>query len=202
MTRKIAWLLCLGTFALLAGCNKRRPQAESFNSIATATINHYYDTELSCLWFDPIALPTTGKLDLILLHELEALARQGVLTRAQDKNGPQFQLTAASLKIFRPDTKRPGFGDLCYGKPHVQRITGTERRKDELFGDVTDVEYDSVLRNAPAWTAAPAIQQAFPQMALELSRPLPHSSTLKKTPQGWDVAIGPANSIPDDPDPK
>lgn len=202
MTRKIAWLLCLGTLTLIPGCKKREPQAESFNDIATASINHYYDTELSCLWFEPIALPTTGKLDPIVLPGLEALASQGVLTRTQDKNGPQFQLTEAGLKIFRPDTNRPGFGDLCYGKPHVQRITGTERRKDKVFGDVVDVEYDSVLTNAPAWTAAPAVQQAFPQMALELSRALPHSSTLKNTAQGWDVAIGPANSLPDDPGPQ
>jgi hypothetical protein len=202
MTRKIALLLCLCIPALLASCHKTKSSAASFNDLATAAINLYYDEEPSCLWFEPLALPTTSKSRQANLPGLEALASQGILTRTQDKSGPRFQLADSGRKFFRPDPRRPGFGNLCYGSPRVQHIDSTTRRKDETFGEVTDVEYNSILSDAPAWTAAVAVQQAFPKMALEISRPLPQAAILKDTEKGWRVAAGPGSALPTGPAPK
>ena len=193
MVRKL--VVCLCSLTLTAGCNQAKPKPASFNELATAAINHYYDTELSCLWFEPVALPTFVDPGRDILPGLEALASQGLLTRSQKQGSQRFQLADSAREYFRPDAIRPGFGNLCYGKPRVQHIDRTMLRHDDNFGDVTDVAYESVIPSAPAWTAAPAVQHAFPVMALEVSRPLPHIATLKETPQGWAVASGPASAL-------
>ena len=198
----IVSFLCFCMPVLTLGCNQMKSKAASFNELATDAINHYYDTEPSCLWFEPVALPTLVNPGRDILPSLEALASQGLLTRSQEQDGQRFQLADSARTYFRPDTRRPGFGNLCYGKPRVQHIDSTMLRHDENFGDVTDVAYESVIPSAPAWTAAPAVQHAFPIMALEISRPLPHTATLVKTPQGWDVAIGPASALETGPAPR
>jgi hypothetical protein len=199
MTRTLAALTCLPVLALAIGCRhqqKSQADAPSFNDSATAAINRYYDTEPSCLWFEPVALLTGGKAAAEVLPGFEALAAQGLLTRTQGSDGPRFKLAKAGQPYFRSDPERPGYGNICYGKPHVQKIDKTEKRHDQTFGDVVDVEYTATLSNSPAWTAAPAIRRAFPKMALELSQPLPELATLKDTDHGWDVAVGPANALP------
>lgn len=200
MMRKV--VVCLCSLGLTAGFNQTKAKAASFNELATAAINHYYDTEPSCLWFEPIAFPTPVNPGRGVLVGLKALASQGLLTRSRTRGGQRFQLADYGRTYFRPDTIRPGFGNLCFAKPRVQHVDSTLLRHDENFGDVTDVVYESVITNAPAWTAAPAIRQAFPVMALEISRPLPHTATLVKTPQGWDVAVGPASALDTGPVPK
>lgn len=201
MNRTTAALTCLPVIALAIGCRHAQKTA-SFNDLATVAINHYYDSEPSCLWFEPIALLKADKPDPETLPGLEALAAQGLLTRTQGSDGPHFKLATAGQPYFRSDPERPGYGNLCYGKPHVHHIDKTGKRHDENFGDVTDVEYTAELSNAPAWTANPAVRQAFPKMALELAQPLPEIATLKNTDHGWDVAVGPANALPSGPAPK
>ncbi|WP_446742574.1 hypothetical protein [Silvibacterium acidisoli] len=204
MNRTTAALTCLPVLALAIGCRHQESPAHaaSFEDLATAAINRYYQTEPSCLWFEPVALLKADKPDPETLPGLEALAAQGLVSRAQGSGGPYYKLAVPGRPYFRPDPDRPGYGNLCYGKPHVHDLGKIEKRHDQTFGDVTDVEYNAALSNAPAWTAAPAIRQAFPKMALELSQPLPEIATLKDTGHGWDVAVGPANALPSGPAPK
>ena len=200
MTPKQAALLTLALPALTAGCRPRQTQQQNTPSVLTQelaikTINHYYETEPSCLWFEPVTLPTIISPDKQTLSQMEALAQSGLLARTITRTGPRFALAPPGKPFFRPDVNRAGYGNICYGNPHAQNIEAIARRNDPTFGEVTDVNYTAALAQAPAWTSAPPIQSAFPKVKLEISQPLPEIATLKQTANGWSVAVGPANAL-------
>ena len=98
-----------------------------------------------------------------------------------------YTLTDAGRKVWRPNVDEPRFGNLCYGTWHVERIGTLTPRHDDVFGEVTDVQFFTVIPSTAAWIHLPEMQQAFPLMALEVNQSLPHIATVKHTDKGWQV---------------
>ena len=167
----------------VAGCHRARPLTETEQF--AALLNKFYANEPACLWQQQTTLDETNYgAALPTPSEAKALVDAGLIAAAPHG----YALTGSGRKVWRPNVDEPRFGNLCYGTWHVERIDALTPRHDEVYGDVTDAQFFTVISSPAAWTRLPEMHQAFPLMAIEVSQSLPHLATLKHTDKGWQVA--------------
>ncbi|WP_419805337.1 hypothetical protein [Terriglobus sp.] len=158
-----------------------------------AALNRFYATEPACVWTNSVTLEhSKGRSKSVTAEEARALDQAGLI----DVQRHSYKLTNAGRAFWRDDKTEQGFGNLCFGKWHVDRIVSMTTRPDDLFGNATEVQFDATVASPALWTRSPAMQKAFPLMALEVSRPLPHSATMKHTDKGWQIAVIAVPSVP------
>lgn len=190
--RGAALLVITACCALSAGCHRRSQPVSQAEQIRTV-LNNFYATEPACLWIKPVTLERTrDRSASVKLSEARALIDAGLIDR--ERHG--YRLTNPGRAFWRDDKTQPGFGNLCFGRWHVDRVTRMTTRPDDLFGDATETQFDATVMSPALWTRLPSMQQAFPLMALEVSRPLPHSATMKHTDKGWQIAVIAVPTVP------
>lgn len=181
-----SWLALLACGLALAGCHHAQPLSKEAE--IQSSLNRFYAAEPACLWSAPITLePTEAAAPAqaqAKANELRALDEAGVLDKA--RHG--YLVTAAGRPFWRADPKQPGFGNVCYGHWRVSRVDRTTPHQDDLFGATVEASFEASIPSPALWTRMPAVQKAFPLMALKLSRSLPHGATMKHTGKGWQVA--------------
>ena len=182
--RDVASLALLSYCALGTGCHRTKPVSQADE--IQAALNRFYATEPACLWTTPVTLEHS-KLASKSITEKEAHALDDAGLIDIERHG--YKLTNAGRAFWRNDKTEQNFGNLCFGKWHVNRIVSMTARPDGLFGDATETQFDATITSAALWTRVPAMQKAFPLMALEVTRPLPHRATMKHTDKGWQIAV-------------
>ena len=187
---------------LLLGC---RPQSIPLPTprpeVAVAAHNRWYLANPDCLTSNLLHLPATlPDPDAPSVKQIGPLVAAGVLHLSGPVlyhglgAGAHLALSPLAAPNWRADPNHPGFGHLCFGAPVVQHIDSQTRRKDDLFGDVVDVEYTVTLPNPAPWARDPALQTAFPKLHLQLTQALPGSATLKFADNTWQVVAAPTDA--------
>ena len=170
--------------ALGSGCHKT-PTVSQEEQVRTA-LNRFYAAQPACLWDKPVTLEHTKHgAESFSTKEARALDDAGLIDR--ERHG--YVLTNAGRPFWREDKAQPGFGNLCFGKWQVTRIVSMTPRKDDLLGNTTEAVFEANMPSPALWTRQPEVQKAFPLMAMKVTKPMPHSATMRHTEKGWQVAV-------------
>lgn len=177
-------LLAIAGCALGVGCHKT-PTVSQEEQVQTA-LNRFYAAQPVCLWDKPVALTRLKHTpNFIGAKEARALDDAGLI----DKERHGYSVTNAGMPFWREEKAEPGSGNLCFGKWNVTRIDSMKPRKDDLFGNTTETEFQANIPSPALWTRLPEVQKAFPVMAMKVTEPMPHSATMRHTDKGWQVAV-------------
>jgi hypothetical protein len=199
-----AALLC--SALLFAGCNKYSP-ANPGNMQYAAPINAYWSAHPSCLWPQPVKMPTqkdTDKTDRTAAYD--ALTDIGFLQRMQaekktfifgSKQVSDYDLTPQGRSAWVPAPNNPGYGNFCFGHRSVMSVdTYTQSPGNSTAGSpsTVTVNYHYAIKDAAQWTSNADIRAAFPQMAVMLATPQPATATLSQTSSGWQMNTPPGST--------
>lgn len=177
-------LSAIALCGLSAGCHRVPPVSQA-DEIRTA-LNRFYAVEPACLWTKPITLERSRNgSDTATPREARALVYAGLIEAEHHGH----KLTNAGSSFWREDPARRGFGNLCFGKWHADKIDNMVARPDGLFGNVIETRFEATLTSEALWTRVPAMQQAFPLMAMEVEGPVPHNAIMRHTDKGWEIAV-------------
>lgn len=184
----------LSAMAWLAGC-KPAPPPPAQRADYTQTLNKYYEGRPMCLWDEPVKFPIqNASPETVEDLGLDGLANAGLLmTRGRHSRGPRtYELTPEGRSALNPDVFHAGAGNFCYGLRKVISVDAARRNSSttEL------VDYHFRVIDPAAWALESSIQNAFPQVAGELSGPHTAQVTLLDTTSGWEVSGSPSTVIP------
>ncbi len=181
-----AWVLICA-----AGCKKNVVDTLEFKS----SLNSYYANQQECLWTAPVKFPTQADTSNDeQTKPFDALTDAGILTRTPEekkrflvgsKQVNDYDLSDQGRKSWTADPSQPGYGNFCYGHPHVNDIDSSNAA-DET-GTRYSVTYHVSADNPPGWTNSGETKNAFPKMAAETSNRQVATATLLKTANGWQV---------------
>jgi hypothetical protein len=151
-----------------------------------------------CLWPDTVKFPVEDATpEQIDQRGFNSLVDAGLLIRQHAGKGAPagsytFELSPEGRSAFDPEIDDPGTGNFCYGRRKVISIDSD--RQNSSTTELIDYRY-SVIQPA-SWAMEHSIQQAFPQIAVELSTPHKAEATLLDTTDGWEVSGTPATIVP------
>lgn len=178
----------------LAGC-KQSPPPPAQRADYTQTLNKYYEGRPMCLWDEPVKFPirdaspeTADDLGLDGLVDAGLLSAKGKRSRG----ARTYDLTPEGRSALNPDVFHAGAGNFCYGRRKIISIDSAKRNSSttEL------VDYHFRVTEPASWAMESSIQNAFPQVAAELSGPHAGQVTLLDTTAGWEVSGTPSTVIP------
>ena len=187
-----AALICM---LLVSGCRRTSAPPPQQRADYTQTLNKYYEGRPMCLWEDMVTFPienaTRQTVDDLGLDGLEDAGL--VKPKGRGPHGTRtYVLTPEGKSALDPDVLHPGAGNFCYGRRKV--VSVDKARRNSSTTELVDFQY-RVLEPA-AWAGENSIQNAFPQVAEELSGPHAAEVTLIDTTDGWEVSGTPAVVIP------
>jgi hypothetical protein len=190
--RATRFLMLVSALALIfaPGC-KHAVDTLAFQS----TLNAYYASQQDCLWTAPVKLPAQADTSNDeQTKTFDALTDAGLLTRTPEekkrfligsKQVNDYDLSDPGRKSWTPDPSQPGYGNFCYGHPHVNDIDSSTAADDS--GTRYTVTYHVSADNPPGWTNSAEMKTAFPKMAAETSDRQVATATLLKGASGWQV---------------
>jgi hypothetical protein len=177
---------------LFTGCTKKTDNKINY----TQALNTYYNEHPACLWRDPVKFPIQADTsDSTKTAAYDALVDQGLLVRTTaeknklivlSKQVNNYDLSDQGHSQWVADPQNPGYGNFCYGHKSVQAIDSSTPSESEQ-GATTEVNYHTIINDAPAWAKAPETQNAYPNVHTNLSGPQTGEATLIDTNNGWQV---------------
>lgn len=175
----------LGCCVLSSGCHHAAPPPSQDDQIL-ATLNAFYAAQPACLWSEPVRIDgSRGGSHSPTLKESRALDDAGLIDRDRRRD----TLTNAGRTFWHEDAKKPGFGNLCFGKWTVTRVVSVSPLQNDLFHNLYEARFEVAMPSPALWTRMPQMQAAFPLMGQKVSAPRPRSATMRKTDSGWQVAV-------------
>lgn len=174
-----------------SGCKKNAVDSLAFKS----ALNSYYGNQQECLWTAPVKFPVQADTSNDeQTKTFDALTDAGLLARKPEekkrfligsKQVNDYDLSDQGRKSWTPDSSQPGYGNFCYGHPHVNDIDSSTAADDTATR--YSVTYHVSADSPPAWTNSAEMKTAFPKMADETSNRQVATANLLKTDNGWQV---------------
>lgn len=196
-TRNARFLIAFTVAALtfLYGC-KPAPPPPALRADYTQTLNKYYEGRPMCLWDEPVKFPVqNASPETVEDLGLNGLADAGLLI-AKGRRGARgpvtYDLTPEGRSALNPDVFHPGAGNFCYGRRKV--ISIDTARRNSSTTELVDYHYR--VTEPASWASEASIQNAFPQVAAELSGAHAAQVTLLDTTAGWEVSGAPSSAAP------
>jgi len=192
--------------ALSTGCRRDSPSNPANDAYATA-INQYWAQNPSCMWPQPVRMPTQKDVKPDNSQQYDALTDIGFLERLQttrktfifgNKQVSDYDLTPQGRSAWVADPSLPGYGNFCYGHRSVTNIDQNAMLVNDRTGvgqtPTAIVPYSYQIKDAAAWAMNPELQTAFPDLGKQVTQPNSDTATLVRTPQGW--AMNPPVAVP------
>lgn len=187
----IATAVCTISFALLiSGCQTEFERRGAFK----AALNTYYSARPDCLFSSPIKFPETASPnDKDEMQQLDALVQAGLVQKASAEEtghthhrnqGNQYKLTDIGRLDWTADQAQIGYGNFCFGNPHVNAIQSASK-----VSGSDPTQYDVHFRDRvilPDWATNPQIQKAFPAVVKDSSGQSA-TATLVQSNNTWKV---------------
>ena len=184
-------LVLIGLFAYAAGCKKQVDQSEFISAInASFTGRH------ECVWPAPIKLP--AQIDPSKDEEVrdyDALSDASLLIRGSvakthflggSKQVNQYDLSDKGRSAWTADTKRPGYGNFCFGHFNVTAIDHATPNDPSNPTQYT-VRYSYEVEGLPDWVHTPESMRTFPKFAADTSIQSASATLVKNANGGWAV---------------
>ncbi|WP_175772895.1 hypothetical protein [Paraburkholderia phenazinium] len=170
-------LVAIGTILSLAACSGRSDLNET--NLSAAISKHLAAAPLRCVAnFDwPVLTPRDARDPFSVVTQGRALAIIGFVAESPAPNPPGyvlFSLTDEGKKHLmkqeiQPDPDHFVHGAFCYGRPVLDKVSSWEPLVKVADYEGTTAQYTYTVIDAPAWSKRAEIQNAFPQIANDLS---------------------------------
>ncbi len=205
MMRGIPPILAILTIGIVAatGCNKKADDAGNYKS----AINSYYDAHPECLFKTEKKFPVQADTkDSSETMPWDALVDQGLLVRTtaektklivMSKSVNNYDLSDKGRGTWKADPQMPGYGNFCFGRRKVEKITNYTPVGGTQPGVVTTVNYTYTVSDVADWARSAGIQTAYPGVKAKLAAASSATANLVLTGNGWQLQKAAAANGPD-----
>ena len=179
---------------LAVGCSKKEDMKGEFHT----AINNYYQGHPSCLWPEGKKFPVqAATADDSKTQGYDALTDAGLLTRTTaekkefiiaSKQVNNYDISSQGRSDWRADPTEPGYGNFCYGNPHVTSIDNFTTSVNSAGAKTALVNYHFDISDVPGWAKSQEMQTAFPQLSSATAGSQPAHVTLVQNGNQWQVS--------------